>query len=96
MVPYVLASALATAPYSCLFAYMGAASSDLLQLLAAPSGALPHSPTWLLIIACVMVCSAAGLFVLCKQAVLAPRGGGGSGGAALGAAAATRWQRALP
>jgi uncharacterized membrane protein YdjX (TVP38/TMEM64 family) len=70
LLPYTIASAAAAVPYVCLFCYLGSVSSDVYHLLISPTAAL-LSPGWLIVLACVMVLSAAGLFLVCKHAVTA-------------------------
>eukprot|EP00775_Hariotina_reticulata_P006317 gene6317-6552_t len=70
LLPYIIASAAAAVPYVCLFCYLGSVSSDVYHLLISPTAAL-LSPSWLIGLACVMVLSAAGLFLVCKHAVTA-------------------------
>lgn len=69
LVPYTLASAFSALPYVCLFAYLGSVSNDLYKLLH--DGARAYlSPQLLIILACVMILSAVGLFFLCRHAIV--------------------------
>jgi uncharacterized membrane protein YdjX (TVP38/TMEM64 family) len=66
LLPYTLASGVAAAPYVCLFAYLGSASSDLFQLLH--DGAQAQlSPELLILLACIMIMSVVGLFFVCRH-----------------------------
>jgi hypothetical protein len=68
LAPYTLASAAAAVPYVCLFTYLGAVSTDLYELLH--DSARAHlTPQLLVGLACVMVLSAAGLFLVCRHVV---------------------------
>lgn len=67
--PYTVASAVAALPYVCLFAYLGSVSTDLYKLLH--EGARAYlSPQVLIILACFMILSAAGLFFVCRHAIV--------------------------
>lgn len=69
LVPYAVASAVAAFPYVCLFAYLGSVSTDLYKLLH--DGARAYlSPQLLIILACVMILSAVGLFFVCRHAIV--------------------------
>lgn len=69
LLPYTLASAAAAIPYVCLFAYLGSVSTDLYKLLH--DGARAYMTPQLLIgLACIMILSAAGLFFVCRHAVI--------------------------
>ncbi|KAF6259541.1 snare associated Golgi protein-domain-containing protein [Scenedesmus sp. NREL 46B-D3] len=66
LLPYALASGVAAAPYVCLFAYIGSASSDLFQLLHDGAHA-QLSPELLILLACIMIMSVVGLFFVCRH-----------------------------
>lgn len=69
LVPYTVASAVAAFPYVCLFAYLGSVSTDLYKLLHDGARA-SLSPQLLIILACVMILSAVGLFYVCRHAIV--------------------------
>lgn len=67
--PYTVASAVAAFPYVCLFAYLGSVSTDLYKLLHDGARA-SLTPQLLIILACVMILSAVGLFYVCRHAIV--------------------------
>lgn len=69
LMPYTVASAVAAIPYVCLFAYLGSVSTDLYKLLH--EGARAYlTPQLLIILACVMILSAVGLFFTCRHVIV--------------------------
>lgn len=69
LVPYTVSSGVAALPYVCLFAYLGSVADDLYKLLHEGARAA-LSPQLLIILACVMILSAVGLFYVCRHVVV--------------------------